>query len=311
MGYLAVQPGPAGQSGPHPRAGAWGVGQSPLKVLRTQSTQARGWDLKHQVGSWLWVPEASLYSPAPSLERQGCCLASLRRVPRLPRGAGRDPGTVAAGEWLAAHRACGRACTANEQLGGHLGTWPPGALHKGCPRFPREAPPCVPRSQVLCRQPPLSSVSHTPVSRPGVLRPGGGHTPRTTRPRLASHGATHQSLNFLVPVFSSVKWAENSPSPVAQPEVNEGVSTVSQFSPGVGLRLGPRVPADLLAWSLSAPLGSRAGLPGPGAPQALPQCRRGTWRAAPPASTAARTSPQAWDNSDPQGSKARFAPNTT
>lgn len=49
----------------------------------------------------------------------------------------------------------------------------------------------------------------------------------------------------------------------------------------------------------------------PGPLKVCPQCRRGTWRAAPSASTEARSSPQAWDDSDPQGSKARFAPNTT
>lgn len=159
-------------------------------MLRTQSAQARGWHLKHQVGSRFWVPEASLHSPAPSLERQGCCLASLRREPLQPRGAGRDPRTVAAGEWLAPHPASGRVYNANEQRGGHLGTWPPPRSAQGCSAFPPEAPPCVPRSQVLCRQPPFSSVSHTPVSRAGVLWPGGDHTHRTTRPRLASHCIT-------------------------------------------------------------------------------------------------------------------------
>lgn len=56
------------------------------------------------------------------------------------------------------------------------------------------------------------------------------------------------------------------------PEVNECMSTVSRFSPGVGVRFGSWVPADLLAWSLGAHLGSRAGL-GPWSPQGLPLAR--------------------------------------
>ena len=54
------------------------------------------------------------------------------------------------------------------------------------------------------------------------------------------------------------------------PEVKECMSTVSRFSPGVRVRFGSWVPADLLAWSLGAHLGSRAGLPEPWSPQGLP-----------------------------------------
>lgn len=66
--------------------GAWGVRQSLLQVLRTQSAQAKGRGLKHQVGSRVWVPEASLHSQSPSLERQGGCLANPGEVPTPASG---------------------------------------------------------------------------------------------------------------------------------------------------------------------------------------------------------------------------------
>lgn len=111
--------------------------------------------------SGFWVPGVSLYSESPNPGAHGC-LFSPGKAPTPAsacRRRSREQWQLES-DWHAAQH-LGKY-TADEQLGWHLPT--PEAQHRDCSPFPREAPPCMPGSQAISRQPPAM------LWPPGFLR---------------------------------------------------------------------------------------------------------------------------------------------
>lgn len=177
-------------------------------MLRTQNAQAKGGGLRYQASSRVGVPEASLHSQAPSLERQGCCLANPGQVPAPASGCR---------ERSQEQRQLESGWHHTQHLGAFItlmsswdGTSPPQGLGtEATLHFLRRPHPACPRARFSAGSlhypwpavlsPPVQGCHVQEEACPGVA--SWGHT-EPQGPGWHSSCATYQSLNFFVPQFS-------------------------------------------------------------------------------------------------------------